>query len=1172
MKQKFTIFLITILFQVLLLVNTVSAAYLKNIPVNLQQPDGTSINAYATGDEYFYRIHDIQNYTITLNKTTGFYVYARLVNDELVPSEYIVGQTNPQLTEIQPGACISPQKWLQLRHDFWENTPSKTVPGNQNLVPLSAGTINNIVIYIRFSDQTEFTHDVSYYDGMFNSTAPTANSMYNYYKEASFNTLFINSTYYPLPSGTLILSYQDTHERNYYAPFDTVTNPIGYHDNQRTSREHSLLVSAVNAIAGQVPAGLNIDYDNDTYVDNVCFIIKGGTTAWSTLLWPHRWSLFSQSVYINSKRVWDYNLQLDDFLSGSGNGVLCHEMFHTLGAPDLYHYSGDGNSPVGSWDIMESNTNPPQSMGAYMKYQYGNWINSIPTITASGTYTLNPVTSSTNNCYKLYSPNSTTEFFVFEYRKKTGTFENSIPGSGLLIYRINTTVGAGNADGPPDEVYVYRPGGSPTSNGTVSQANFSTETGRTDFNNTTNPYGFFTDGSLANIDISNVTSSSGSTISFTVNVGTATNFTANKTITCTGSTVVFTDQTIGMPTTWSWSFAPASVSYVDGTSASSQNPHVVFTANGQYSVTLTATGPGGSNTKTKSNYITILGTQALPFADNFESNSFATQNWSIDNPDNAVTWALKTVGGNTPGVKAAYMNFYDYGSQGEHDMLITPPVSLNTGSSAMLTFKVAYRQYDATYHDSLKVLVYSNCGETLHSIPYVKTGTALATGPATTSPFTPSAASDWRTDTVLLNGISGNVIIKFLAVNDYGNNLYIDDVNFVQAGTQLTGLVSYLNAGNTHLDSTVVYLKQGNTTIQQTSVNGAGIYSFSNVANGTYTLTATSTKKWGGVNATDALVIMKHFVGMSLLSGLKLKAANCDLNPAINSIDALMAQKRGIGLLTAFPAGDWTFTTPSVTIPGPGVYTQNINGLTVADVNGSYVPYTKSEPSIHLLQSGTISTGKDGISELPLLAGSTIQTAAVTMLLNIDPAAEVVNLSSPLIGDDKLLWQYENHRLSVSWFDVEPITLNPGDVFLILSIRMKGNSGEAPGFTISCDAVSEMADENATVLNNVQFMYPKLLWSDLQGYECLSYPNPFTDLTTLHFTIPVEGRVEISVYGIDGKKIIDLYNQITAAGEHLITWDGKDAGKIDVPSGIYYFRMLINDHQIIQKISRVKDK
>jgi hypothetical protein len=261
---------------------------------------------------------------------------------------------------------------------------------------------------------------------------------------------------------------------------------------------------------------LIVDGDGDGYVDNVCFIIYGGPTGWSSLLWPHHWSLYSQTAYINDKLVYTYNFQLQTSLASSGVGVLCHEMFHSLGSPDLYHYSHDGLKPVYQWDIMENDLNPPQHMGAYMKFRYGTWISSIPEITSDGTYSLNPLTSSTNNCYKIASPNSTTEYFLVEYRRQTGTFESSLPGEGLLVYRINTAMdGEGNRNGPPDEVYIYRPNGTTSLNGSPGLANFSLEVGRTNINDSTNPSSFLSNGESGGLDVSDV-GSAGETISFKV--------------------------------------------------------------------------------------------------------------------------------------------------------------------------------------------------------------------------------------------------------------------------------------------------------------------------------------------------------------------------------------------------------------------------------------------------------------------------------------------------------------------------------------------------------------------------------------------------------------------------------------------------------------------------------
>ncbi|MHC1708496.1 MAG: PKD domain-containing protein [Bacteroidales bacterium] len=783
MKGNITTYLILFFIFNISIFTSVEAAYYSHVPINVTQPNGVILNLFVTGDEYYRRVYDIHNYTVIQNPLTGYYVYANLVDDVLVPTNIIVGQKSVPPFDIMPGLDISPRKKLERRTAYWANVPPKENLTDNPVLPVNTtGTVNNLTVFIRFSDQSEFTQSLTVYDNMFNNTTAGYNSMYNYFQEVSYNTLSIPTTFYPTPSGTVIVSYQDSHPRGYYQPY-SASNTIGYtSDLQLTTREHSLLANAVEAISSQVPTGLDIDNDDDGYVDNVCFIIRGAYDGWSDLLWPHRWVLYSQVVYINGKRVYDYTFQIENFLNSSGNGVLCHEMFHSLGAPDLYHYTDNGIDPVGSWDIMESTTNPPQSMGAWMKYKYGEWISTVPLITSPGTYTLNPVTSSTNNIYRFNAGGSSTEFFIFEYRRKTGTFENSIPGSGLIIYRINSSAGDGNAEGPPDEVYIYRPNGTLDVNGTLSTAHFSSGTGRTAFNSSTNPYPFYSNGSPAVINVNTVTAA-GSTISF--NIGPVADFSANAYSICVSSVIQFEDASFGSPSSWSWSFSPSTVTFVDGTSASSQNPHVQFDATGLYSVTLTVNGPYGSHTITKSGIINVFGATALPFSDNFESGSFTTNSWTVENPDHSKTWEIKSgVGGNTPGSNSPYVNFYSYNNYPQRDWLTSVPVDLSTYGSAQLTFKVAYRPYSSSYHDSLKVMIFEDCGQTWLATPYSKTGTVLATGGNLTSSYTPSSSGDWRTETISLDSHIGKTIsAKFLACNGYGNNLYIDNINI--SGTQL---------------------------------------------------------------------------------------------------------------------------------------------------------------------------------------------------------------------------------------------------------------------------------------------------------------------------------------------------------------------------------------------------
>lgn len=494
-----------IIFVLMLLPILLIGANLYNVPTVVTCPDGNELHLYASGDEYINRLHDAKGYTIVQSPIDGYYYYAIKSGDDLVPSAYRVGSVDPVSLGIETGLNVSEtiykdkKRWMQSFHD---TKPNHRAP--------SSGTVNNLNVFIRFSDQEEFDVPRSEFDNKFNLIGDDDYSLRNYFKKVSYNQLDYVTHHYPVSAMDINLSYQDSQPRNYYVPYNAVTNPIGYADSwERAYREHLLLANAINFISAQVPASLNIDADNDGYVDNVCFVIRGPHTAWADLLWAHRWVLYYQDAYINGKQVWDYTFQPENH---NEVRVLCHEMFHSVGAPDLYHYTFNGIAPTGCWDIMESGYG---HMGAWMKHKYGSWINNIPVISTAGYYTLNPLSSPTGNVFRTAGPNDT-EFFLFEYRKQDAdVFEQNLPTSGLLVYRIKSTLN-GNADGPPDEVYIYRPNGTATTNGLIFEAPFSADHYRTAMNNWTNPSPFLLNGTLGNLNISDV-SYSGDTISFYYN-------------------------------------------------------------------------------------------------------------------------------------------------------------------------------------------------------------------------------------------------------------------------------------------------------------------------------------------------------------------------------------------------------------------------------------------------------------------------------------------------------------------------------------------------------------------------------------------------------------------------------------------------------------------------------
>jgi M6 family metalloprotease-like protein len=487
------------------------AAYLEDVPQAVRQPDGTVLHLLATGDEHLSWLHDEVGFLIVRDPGDGRLVYAVREGDRVRPSRLVVGRDDPAAAGIAPG--LRPEPGEAVARALARRRAEVSTQAAPGVPTFSA--IENVVVFIRFADEAEFTQtrSLAHYDALFNAEGDGAVSMRSYFHSASYGQLSVRTSFFPVGGGGYVTSFQAAQPRAHYMPYDATTNPAGYEgESQRETREKDLLAAAVAAIGAEVPSSLAVDGNGDGAVDNVCFIVSGTPTAWSTLLWPHMWSLAGHGATINGKRVESFNFQLESMVQV---GVLCHEMTHTLGAPDLYHYTSDGMTPVGRWDLMASTTTPPQQVNAYFKYRYLGWIKELPAITTSGTYALAPLAAGPH-CYKVVSPNAPREYFLLEYRSQSGAFDSTLPGSGLVVYRINTGV-QGNAGGPPDGVYVFRPGGGADSNGSIRDAALGSHVGRTAIDGTTDPYAFLTWGDLGGLSISDI-AAPGETVAFTVTV------------------------------------------------------------------------------------------------------------------------------------------------------------------------------------------------------------------------------------------------------------------------------------------------------------------------------------------------------------------------------------------------------------------------------------------------------------------------------------------------------------------------------------------------------------------------------------------------------------------------------------------------------------------------------
>lgn len=257
-------------------------------------------------------------------------------------------------------------------------------------------------------------------------------------------------------------------------------------------------------------------------------------------------------------------------------------------------------------------------------------------------------------------------------------------------------------------------------------------------------------------------------------------FSADTTYGCPGFTVHFTDESIGNPSSWQWSFPGGTPS-----TSNLQNPVVVYNTGGVHDVTLTVSNGNGSKTYTRSSYITVFGPTVMPLQEGFETATFPPSGWIQYSVAQDGFWqqANGTGGyGNSP--KCASFDNYNADLTGKSYELQSMAYDLSATDSALLVFDVAYSLYSAAYSDTLFVRATTDCGLTWTEI-YAKGGSQLATAPnQTASGFVPTP-SQWRTDSVWMPQFSGQnqVQLSFINKAAYGQILYVDNINLFDPAT-----------------------------------------------------------------------------------------------------------------------------------------------------------------------------------------------------------------------------------------------------------------------------------------------------------------------------------------------------------------------------------------------------
>jgi len=269
---------------------------------------------------------------------------------------------------------------------------------------------------------------------------------------------------------------------------------------------------------------------------------------------------------------------------------------------------------------------------------------------------------------------------------------------------------------------------------------------------------------------------------------------------CDGHQVQFVNES-AFATEFMWEFPGGTPS-----TSTEANPVVTYSGEGIYSATLTAINSAGTDTYTLENAVEIAPTSTLPLSYDFEENLPAY--WDILNPDNALTWELVTntgAFGNSNGT--GFVNNWNYTARGgEQDAILTPVIDVSGTESLALAFDYAYKYYPSSSlgSDGLEIYIATDdCNaNTLEDFELVwsKFGSDLG-GPQSFS-FTPGI-TDWERVAIDLSSyLAGTdyVRIAIVNVNDFGNNLYLDNI---LVDTEILPRVNYFMVADAETDEFV---------------------------------------------------------------------------------------------------------------------------------------------------------------------------------------------------------------------------------------------------------------------------------------------------------------------------------------------------------------------------------
>lgn len=406
--------------------------------VVMTQPDGTKIETYVRGDEWFHYYETLDG-KVLLPAADGALKYATVdASGNVVAGDVAAGGSSAQYSPKRVARAAKAADAAALRPALAAQAErarrKASEPGAIKLKFPTTGTMRGIIILAQYQD-VKFTkqstlqkfQDMAMSDNYQGKNAP--GSMREYFVTQSAGQF--------TPEFDVVGPVTLPHDRKYYGGPESGSERIS-----------EMMEDASELAMNECGVDFSkYDANGDGFVDFLYVIYAGHGQAQGgpvESVWPCALDLTTDVSIPDFNGVYLGRTACSCELSGGegetldGIGTFCHEFSHILGLPDIYDVNYTSCYGMGHYDIMDrggynNNGYTPCGYTAMDKYTVG-WLK--PTLLdASATGLQLDDLAKSNKAFFLVSGKDKNEYYTFENRQ-ANKWDAALPGHGLLVSHV----------------------------------------------------------------------------------------------------------------------------------------------------------------------------------------------------------------------------------------------------------------------------------------------------------------------------------------------------------------------------------------------------------------------------------------------------------------------------------------------------------------------------------------------------------------------------------------------------------------------------------------------------------------------------------------------------------------------------------------------------------------